>query len=428
MSNTGLNEEAWEKLFKKHDILQHIEEDGYFNISATEIRKFREPRLMTKFDHSVNLPELFLENNLSILPITRGDYVISHFDAYHKFEPYSSDIINNSIPKYIQSLDIKNISSEAIALNCAFISGITADFLEDTEIVPTVSGRMGSGKFSFTINDIKTRDSHLIDVENSQIEIDAAYEGLNYLALFEAKRDLSEDFLIRQLYYPFRVWKDRVIKSVKPVFLIYSNGIYRLYEYMFECYDNYNSLKLVKQKNYSVWDTTISSLDIQEILQNTAIVEEPDLPFPQANKFERIINLCELLNVRDLSRSDVTGRYDFDVRQTNYYTDAALYLGLVNKKEENGEPFYSISINGKRILDLNLRQRQLEYCKIILSHKSFNMTLQKYFKNGEMPKIDEIVDIMKHSNLYNVTSENTYARRASTIKAWINWIVSLINE
>ena len=56
------------------------------------------------------------------------------------------------------------------------------------------------------------------------------------------------------------------------------------------------------------------------------------------------------------------------------------------------------------------------------------MTLQKYFKNGEMPKIDEIVDIMKHSNLYNVTSENTYARRASTIKAWINWIVSLINE
>ena len=147
MSNTGLNEEAWKKLFKKYDILQHIEDDGYFNISAIQIKEFREPRLMTKFDHSVNLPMLFLENNLSILPITRGDYVISHFDAYHKFEPYISDIINNSIPKYIQSLDSKNISSEAIALNCAFVSGIIADFLEDTEIVPTVSGRMGSGKF-----------------------------------------------------------------------------------------------------------------------------------------------------------------------------------------------------------------------------------------------------------------------------------------
>lgn len=428
MSNTGLNEEAWKKLFKKYDILQHIEDDGYFNISAIQIKEFREPRLMTKFDHSVNLPMLFLENNLSILPITRGDYVISHFDAYHKFEPYISDIINNSIPKYIQSLDSKNISSEAIALNCAFVSGIIADFLEDTEIVPTVSGRMGSGKFSFTINDIKTRDSHLIDVENSQIEIDAAYEGLNYLALFEAKRDLSEDFLVRQLYYPFRVWKDKVTKPVKPVFLVYSNGIYRLYEYMFEHYDNYNSLKLVKQKHYSVWDTTISSLDIQEILQNTAIVKEPDLPFPQANKFERIINLCELLTVRDLSRSDVTGQYDFDIRQTNYYTDAALYLGLLNKKEDGGEPFYSISTNGKKILDLDLKQRQLEFCKIILSHKAFNMTLQKYFQKGEMPEIEEIVYIMKQSDLYNVQSEKTFIRRASTIKVWINWIVSLIND
>lgn len=81
MSNTGLNEEAWKKLFKKYDILQHIEDDGYFNISAIQIKEFREPRLMTKFDHSVNLPMLFLENNLSILPITRG--IMSYLILMH---------------------------------------------------------------------------------------------------------------------------------------------------------------------------------------------------------------------------------------------------------------------------------------------------------------------------------------------------------
>ena len=48
-----------------------------------------------------------------------------------------------------------------------------------------------------------------IEVHNSQIEIDAGYEGLQKLALIEAKRDLSIDFLVRQLYYPFRTWKDR---------------------------------------------------------------------------------------------------------------------------------------------------------------------------------------------------------------------------
>ncbi len=42
---------------------------------------------MTKFDHKVNLPTVFADNGLAILPITRGDYVISSFSAYKEFEP-----------------------------------------------------------------------------------------------------------------------------------------------------------------------------------------------------------------------------------------------------------------------------------------------------------------------------------------------------
>ena len=79
------------------------------------------------------------------------------------------------------------ITSEAIALNCAGACGILSDFLEDDGLVPTVSGRMGSGSFEF---DISTAfGTRHIAVNNSQIEIDAAYEGVNYLSLFEAKRD-----------------------------------------------------------------------------------------------------------------------------------------------------------------------------------------------------------------------------------------------
>ena len=82
---------------------------------------------------------------------------------------------------------------------------------------------MGSGDFEFDIS--TSFGTKQLSVSNSQIEIDAAYEGINYLSLFEAKRDLSDDFLVRQLYYPFRVWSSRVTKPVKPVFLIFSNGI-----------------------------------------------------------------------------------------------------------------------------------------------------------------------------------------------------------
>jgi hypothetical protein len=427
-SPKSLNDIAWEQLFLKYDILNQISENGQFQISATQIKEFREPRLMAKFDHTINLPKIFADNQLAILPITRGDYVISHFEAYHKFEDDNVPVTRVSLPTYIQSLDSNNIPSEAIALNCAVATGIVADFLQDEDLVSTVSGRMGSGTFDFNIANSNTNAPFQVQVNNSQIEIDAAYEGVRGLALFEAKRDLSEDFLVRQLYYPYRVWQSRVTKTVRPLFLVYSNGIYRLYEYAFQDLNNYSSLVLVSQKNYSVEDTAIEITDIQAVLRQAQLEQEPQIPFPQADSFERVINICELLNEQELSRNDVTEQYAFDARQTNYYTDAARYLGLLEKKKDSSTPFYSLSDKGKRILGLNFKQRQLAYCDCILSHKAFADTLSRYFESGSMPSTGEIVGIMKQSNLYNVSSDSTFERRSSTIKGWLNWIVGLVNE
>lgn len=424
----SLNDIAWEKLFDKYDILKHIEETGAFQISAKQIKEVREPRLMVKFDHTINLPQLFADNGLSILPITRGDYVISHFDAYHKFEPDNAPITKVSIPPYIQSLDGDNIPSEAIALNCAVAAGIISDFLGDEEIVATVSGRMGSGSFNYNINNTKTMRPCTVVVNNSQIEIDAAYEGVCGLAVFEAKRDLSEDFLVRQLYYPFRVWQSRVTKPVRPLFLVYSNGIYHIYEYEFTDPNNYSSIVLVQQRNYSLEDTTISLDDIQQILYSAAREHEPQLPFPQADTFERVINICELLREQDLSRNDVTEQYAFDARQTNYYTDAARYLGLIEKSKDGREPLYKLSEKGHKILKMSYKQRQLSLCRCILSHSVFADTLKAYFETGVMPSKNNIVQIMKRYSLHNLNSGSTYDRRASTIKGWVNWIIGLINE
>lgn len=213
------NDSAWKKIFEKYNVLKRIESDEIFQISSEQIKEFREPRLMAKFDHKINLPKIFIENNLAILLITRGDYIISHFDLYHKFEISNEVIHQMHLPDYIQSLDCNNIFSESIALNCAFASGIIADFIEDEKIFSTATGRMGSGNFNFFVDDVKNNFKHNIQVKNSQIEIDAAYEGLKNFAIFEAKRDISEDFLIRQLYYPYRMWKDKLKKNIKTIFL-----------------------------------------------------------------------------------------------------------------------------------------------------------------------------------------------------------------
>lgn len=424
----SLNDNAWEELFIKYDILNQIDMHGRHQISAAQIKEFREPRLMAKFDHTINLPKIFASNGLSILPITRGDYVISHFQAYHKFESADTTITRVSLPAHIQSLDCNNITSEAIALNCAIATGIIEDFTEDEQIIPTVSGRMRSGMFSFQIMNSHTKKHIDLNVINSQIEIDAGYEGIRYLSLFEAKRDLSEDFLVRQLYYPYRTWRSQVQKEVKPIFLVYSNGIYYLYQYRFENPMDYSSLVLVKQRNYTIEDTTITIEDIQSVLHSVVIVPEPEISFPQADSFKRVINLCELLNESSMNREQITEKYAFNVRQTNYYTDAARYLGLVEKSKENGTPVYNLTARAKSILRKGYKQRQLDFCYQILRHKVFVDVLKKYFETGVMPSTDEIILLMKQAALYKVESDETFKRRASTIRGWVEWIVGLINE
>lgn len=423
----GLNDKAWEDLFEKYQILSEIKSKGEFIISANKIKEFREPRLMTKFDHKIHLPKIFAEHKLSILPISRGNYIISSFSAYKELEePNTKDAQRVSIPEHLQSLIPQFIMSEAIALNCANACDILSDFLDDDELIPTVSGRMSSGTFEFEIDTASGTKS--VAVNNSQIEIDAAYEGVDYLYLFEAKNDISDDFIIRQLYYPFRAWSDRIQKPVKSIFMVFSNGVFNLYQYQFENPKNYNSIRLVKQKSYVI-STEIRLDDIENLLTTTPLLPEPKISFPQADRMTRIMSLIELLSEKPLSKQCITSKYAFDERQTNYYTDAGRYLGLIDKYHiSSGGIFFQLSALGRRIISLEYKEKQLAIVSQILKHNVFHETLKLHLTNGAMPDKDTIVQIMKKSNLYHVKSDSTYKRRSSTVIGWVNWILALIEE
>ncbi|MCR9290577.1 MAG: hypothetical protein NXI23_24665 [Bacteroidetes bacterium] len=81
----------------------------------------------------------------------------------------SAETVNFTIPTYIESIDFSNIYSESAALNCAYISGIISDFVGE-ETLPTISGRMSTNSFDFSING--DNKSYQIEVRNSQCEID----------------------------------------------------------------------------------------------------------------------------------------------------------------------------------------------------------------------------------------------------------------
>jgi len=103
---TSKNEKAWRQLFGKYNILKTVNQDGYFEISANQIKEYREPRLMTKFDQRSNLPDIFLSNNLSILPITRGSYIIAKFNAYEDVNyVYAESIKHSRIKELINQIE-----------------------------------------------------------------------------------------------------------------------------------------------------------------------------------------------------------------------------------------------------------------------------------------------------------------------------------
>jgi len=431
----SLNDIKWKEIFDKFHVLDRISEENHFEITSAQINEFgREARLMTKFDHKSQLPKLFADNHLSILPVSRGSYVIGTFEAFCDFNTEGVGVSSIGFPTLLESLDYKDITSEATAINCAFVSKILCDFTEEEKLCPTVSGRMGSGAFSFTIN--TQNDRFNVNVKNSQLEIDAGYEGDRSLLLIEAKNDISDDFLVRQLYYPYRLWTDKIHKKVRSIFLTYTNGIFHLREYDFTDTNHYNSLVLVKHRKYAIQESRFNAEVLLEMLDQTEIVSEPTHPFPQADGFERIINLCELLKQKDLlSNEQITQNYDFTERQTNYYASAASYLGLVKTGHEPStkQTGYRLTRKGQHIFGLSLPERQKEFVKLIVSHSVFKKVVKNHLDTGEMPSKETIVETMRTCGIRDMKSgkaysDKTYHRRALTIVSWVNWITGQMEE
>ena len=422
------NDKAWEKLFETHKILEEVARNGFFEIESAQINQERESRLMAKFDHSVNLPDIFRDNDLSILPISRYKYVIGKFDTHFEVK-YDSEIevIPFDFPPGIESIDYTNLYSESSALHCAFNIGIIDDlFCEKTAY--TVSGRMSTESFDFNIINSFANKPYPIKVKKSQCEIDAGFESDNYFVLIEAKKGIIKDFLIRQLYYPYRLWSKKITKKVIPVLMTYSNDIFSFFIYQFSNDKDYNSLQLITQKNYTIAPEEIQRSDVDRVFNNIKVIPEPDVPLPQADKFERVVDLLSLLFEKDLTKDDITENYEFDRRQTDYYTNAGLYIGLIENYKDSLTQKVTVRLTseGRSILQKRPKLKYLELIKKILERQVFYLVFQLALKLGGIPPEDAICKIILENR--PDINDTTIKRRYYTVQGWISWIWNQIKD
>lgn len=417
-------EEAWEILFDKYDIQSKVLQDGLFKISSSDINKCKEARLMAKFDQSTQLPQIFRNNNLSILPISRGEYIIGKFNTHERITYPHIKPIQVEIPD-LQTLDYTNLYSEASALLFAYNSGIIQDIMGSSKVAFTVNGRMSSGSFNYTIgHTLDPNQKYNINVQNAQVEIDAGYESPDSFCICEAKNVASEEILIRQLYYPFRLWKQKISKPIIPLFLVFSNDIFHIFRYEFQDLMNYNSMKLADYRAYTFADENISLSEIIEIWESIESCKEPNITFPQADSFERVLDLLSVLFETPLTRDEVTLKYEFDSRQTNYYISACEYLGLIERKNNNdGEREYRLSSDAQKIMTLRHKPKNLALVRKILERPVFHKVFGIAIEACSVPDKNEVCRVMIDSAL-NI-NQTTIDRRSSTVRGWIDWIFRL---
>jgi len=250
-----MNNSSWKAIFDRYKIQDHNFSDSPFLITAEQIKQAtshfsktneKEVRILCKQDSREDRPQVFKDNELFILPIKNGSYAIVKGEGY-------LDIPELNNTKYIYrskldfSLDTSRIgNSEMQHLDFAYASSLVRTFLEDDTLVLTIRGRKYTPQFSFFIG-----NQHLI-VKSVQTEVDAGYEGKNQVVLIEAKNSLTNNVIIRQLFYPFRQWQHYTSKPVKTVFFEKRDKFYSLWQFEFNNIDNYNSVRLIKSARYEI--------------------------------------------------------------------------------------------------------------------------------------------------------------------------------
>jgi hypothetical protein len=251
------NSKAWLKICNDYKVLEHNFNNSPFALSAAQIKKacqrFRktsekEVRILCKQDTREDRPDIFIKNNLFLLPVKNGFYNIIKGEGYVDIPQ-----INTSIEIYSQKLDFaletsKIGNSEMQHLDYAYANSLIRTFMKDNSLVLTIRGRKYTPSFNFCVN------KQIISVTSVQTEVDAGYEGKEQIVLIEAKSFKSTNIIIRQLFYPYRQWQEVSNKKVVTLFFekTLNNNIYYIWQFEFTNPNNYNSIKLVRCERFRI--------------------------------------------------------------------------------------------------------------------------------------------------------------------------------
>lgn len=131
---------------------------------------------------------------------------------------------------------------------------------------------------------------------------------------------------------------------------------------------------------------------------------------------------------------DTRTKFNELIQNNVFSAESAAFVIFLNKAGYNG--LYRVNSKGgynvpwSKRKKLNAYKRRIvELVKLISQHKVFVELLKlELITNSVIIDKKKIVEIMKESDLYNIDSDVTYERRASTVSGWCKWVLSQIED
>jgi hypothetical protein len=377
-------------------------------VTAKEVKDIahREPRLMAKMDTVEDMPKIFRDNGLFLLPVSRTKYAIVRGNGFHSLEEAEKPKVHTTQFRFPTS--IEGVRSEGAFLDYALSSGVLESFTNSERLYLVARGRRTTPRFSFDFNKTEVR------VDGAQLELDGGYESLDGESLIsvEAKIGVPTSFNIRQLYYPFRTFGLK--KPVRNVFFVYepSSSSYLFWEYEFVPSKSYDGIRLAGQGAFEV--KVENAVSVKTFKNVQATINQ----VPQADSVDKIMafpfRVAEGLDTSE----KIKGAFAFTVRQSSYYRQATEMLGLVSMENDR----YNLTVEGERYVRLPTDERMAQMCRLLLGYKLMSeIWIRLSVDRKTMVSMKEIESLIEERSDLGGT---TLHRRAQTIVAWFRWIQS----
>ena len=161
-----------------------------------------------------------------------------------------------------------------------------------------------------------------------------------------------------------------------------------------------------------------------EYLKNIKLINEHDLisiPYPQANNPQKLSNFMYYLSLNHILTEELASDLDVDKRQVAYYGNALKYLGFITITKD----YYLLTSKGKSYLKADKHSQNKMLVDAFLSIPSIRASFIQFKINPDVSYYTLGNEIIKYRKDLSIS---TTQRRASTIKKWVKYIDTHIND